>query len=102
MTNNIEKTMFNKGEAKVDKIFDEVDKIGHKIVVKNDKPICVFIAPKAYEDMIDLIEDYELMFEAEKRLRDEHNTKYYSMEEVMKMHGITQEELDAIPDVQIE
>ncbi|MFL0194412.1 type II toxin-antitoxin system prevent-host-death family antitoxin [Clostridium sp. WILCCON 0269] len=90
---------FNKGEAS--KIFEEVNKTGYKIVVKNNKPACVLITPKQYQEMVETIEDYELMIETKKRLKNESNMKC-SIEEVMKQHEITQEELDNIQDVEIE
>ncbi|MFL0198694.1 type II toxin-antitoxin system prevent-host-death family antitoxin [Clostridium sp. WILCCON 0269] len=89
---------FNKGEAS--KIFEEVNKTGYKIVVKNNKPACVLITPKQYQKMVETIEDYELMIETEKRLKNENNMECYSMEDVMKQHGIRQEELDNIQDVE--
>jgi antitoxin StbD len=57
---------FNRGEA--GKIFEEVNSNGFKIVVKNNKPTCVLITPKKYEEMIETIENYYLFLEAEKRM----------------------------------
>ncbi|NMM61188.1 type II toxin-antitoxin system Phd/YefM family antitoxin [Clostridium sp. P21] len=105
MLNNTENSIvpisrFNNGEA--GKIFDEVNKSGCKIVVKDNKPICVLISPKEYRDIIETIEDCELIIEAEQRMKNEDGMKSYSMEEIMKKYGITQEELDAMEDVEIE
>ena len=36
-------TRFNKGEA--NRIFEEVESTGIKIVVKNNKPSCILISP---------------------------------------------------------
>ena len=47
---------FNKGEAH--KIFDEVRENGYGIVVKNNNPTCVLIAPEIYEEMMEVIEKY--------------------------------------------
>ncbi len=54
---------FNKGEAH--KIFDEVKESGYGIVVKNNNPTCVLIAPEIYEEMMEIIEKYHSMVEAE-------------------------------------
>lgn len=55
---------FNKGEA--NKIFDEVKETGCKIVLKNNVPACVLITPEKYNEMMETIENYNLLVEAEK------------------------------------
>jgi len=89
---------FNKGEAA--KIFDEVSKSGIRIAVKNNKPACVLLSPERYESLLEEIEDLELMMEAEKRIAEGGLT--YSQEEVMQRLGITQADIDAAEDVEIE
>lgn len=91
---------FNKGEA--NKIFDEVNKTGCKIVVKNNKPTCVLITPEAYQDMVEEIEDLKLCMETERRIKNGAENDCISQEEIRKEFGITQEDLDAIEDVEIE
>lgn len=88
---------FNKGEA--NRIFEEVNATGPKIVLKNNKPTCVLVPPEEYERMLERLEDYELLTEAQKRMENEpENT--FSQEEIMKRFGITQEDLiDAEDDV---
>ena len=56
---------FNKGEAH--KIFDEVKENGYGIVVKNNTPTCVLITPEIYEEMMDIIDRYNSLMEAEER-----------------------------------
>jgi len=90
---------FNKGEAA--KIFDEVAKSGMRIAVKNNKPACVLLSPERYESLLEEIEDLELMMEAERRLAND-NGVYHSFEEVMAANGITQADIDAAEDVEIE
>jgi hypothetical protein len=46
------------------------------------------------------MEDFELMVETEKRLAD--GGPFYSADEVMKKLGISQTDLDAVEDVEIE
>ena len=48
---------FNKGKA--NKIFEDIQESGYKIVVKNNKPVCVLITPKKYEEMIRTIEEHK-------------------------------------------
>ena len=58
-------TRFNKGEA--NKIFDEVQASGTKIVVKNNKPACVLLSPSQYESLMETLSDYLLLDEAGRR-----------------------------------
>ena len=92
-------TRFNKGEA--NKIFDEVQMSGPKIVMKNNRPACVLLSPEQYESMIEMLSDSLLLAEAEQRMAANDDTQNLSHEEMMQSLGITQDELDAI-DVEIE
>ena len=91
---------FNKGEA--NKIFDEVNKNGYKIVVKNNKPTCVLITPERYREMEEIIENYNLLIEAEKRMENAKDDDFISSDEVLLNLGITKEELNNIDDVEID
>lgn len=90
---------FNRGEA--GKIFEEVVKSGTKIVVKNNKPICVLVDPKRYVELVDMVEDFLLLAEAEERMKASKPSDFVSYEEVMERLGIDPAELDEI-DVEIE
>jgi len=59
---------FNKGEA--NKIFEEVKETGFKIVLKNNTPACVLLKPEMYEQMLETIEEYRLLLEAERRMEN--------------------------------
>ena len=88
---------FNKGEAS--KIFDEVNKSGAKIVVKNNKPTCVLITPEDYEEMMETIENYYLLIETEKRMESAQENDFINHEELMKEINVKVEELR---DVEVE
>ena len=90
---------FNKGEA--NKIFDEVNKSGFKIVVKNNKPACVLITPETYQEMIEIIENYNLYIEAEKRMKNASVNDFVSSDDVIHDLGIKKDELNDI-EVDIE
>ena len=90
---------FNKGEAS--KIFDEVQTSGSRIVVKNNHPACVLISPEQYESLIEMLSDYLLFSEADKRMAENNDSENISQEEMMRRLGVTQEDLDAT-DVEIE
>ncbi len=90
---------FNKGEA--NKIFDEVEMTGTKIVVKNNKPACVLISPAQYESLMEMLSDFILREEAEARLEHYDVSESRTQEQMMEEFGITQGELDAL-DVELE
>jgi antitoxin StbD len=92
-------TRFNRGEA--NKIFDEVSVTGVKIVLKNNVPVGVILAPEQYEAMIELLEDYALFFEAEKRLKSSGAEETVTQDQLMHQLGISESDLDDI-EVDIE
>jgi len=83
-------TRFNKGEA--NKIFDEVKEGGYKIVVKNNVPACVLVAPERYQEMMELIENQYLISIAKERASS--NGKTYTQKQILDEFGITQDEID--------
>ncbi len=83
---------FNKGEA--NKIFEEVRKTGFKIVLKNNTPTCVLLTPETYELMLETIEDYRLLDEAEKRMANAKAGDFISSEKAMRELGISEADLD--------
>lgn len=91
-------TRFNRGEA--NKIFDEVNAKGVKVVLKNNTAACVLVKPERYDEMIEALEDYALFFEAERRSKAAGN-KTIPLSDVMKDLDITEEDLEAV-EVEIE
>ena len=92
-------TRFNKGEA--NKIFDEVQTNGTKIVVKNNKPACVLLSPAQYESLIETLSDYMLYAEAENRMKNNLDSENLTQEDVLRELGVSQDELDCV-NVEIE
>lgn len=90
-------TRFNKGEAS--RIFEEVQAGGPKIVMKNNRPACVLMSPEKYESLMEMLSDYILQEEAQRRAASSEET--LSPDEVMESLGITQSDLDEV-DVEIE
>lgn len=88
----------NKGEAS--KVFEEVRRDGVKIVMKNNDPSCVLVSPERYIEMEELLEDYLLADEAERREKMTACPKTISHEDILTRYGITKEEIDAA-DVEI-
>lgn len=90
---------FNKGEA--NKIFEEVKETGFKIVLKNNSPACVLLTPEAYEQMLETIEEYRLLIEAEKRMENAGAEDYVLHDQVLNELGINKGDIDNV-DVEIE
>lgn len=91
---------FNKGEAS--KICEEVKETGVKAVLKNNVRVMMLVEPNQYDEMVDLLEDYALLFEAEKRMKTAKTEGFLTQEQVMNYHNITQTDLDDTEDVEIE
>lgn len=98
LNNIVPITLFNRGQA--GKIFGEVKNGSPKIVIKNNEPEAVIISPDEYNELIERIEDAELLALAIERETQDDGTRY-SQKEVMEELGITQEEIDAMEDVEI-
>lgn len=92
-------TRFNKGEA--NRIFDEVESSGTKIVMKNNRPTRILMAPEKYETLMEMLSDYILQEEAERRMASADSEKTMSHLEVMESFGITEMDLDRT-EVEIE
>lgn len=90
-------TRFNKGEA--NRIFEEVEASGTKVVMKNNKPACILMSPEKYEYLIEMLSDYILQEEAEIRMQHFDEKETISQEEMMESLGITEEDLE---DVEVE
>lgn len=90
-------TRFNKGEA--NRIFDEVEKSGTKVVMKNNRPACVLMSPTKYESLMEMLSDYIMQEEAESRMTNYNPEEVVSQEELMAELGISNADLD---DVEVE
>lgn len=91
---------FNKGEA--NKIFDEVKASGFKVVLKNNTPSCVLLSPKMYEEMIEQLEDYRLILEAQERYTHANIEQTISHDDLLKELEISSDDLKKYHDVEIE
>jgi len=87
-------TRFNRGEAS--KIFDEVRESGYKIVVKNNTPACVMLAPERYQELMDMLDDQYLLVLAEERLKNDTG-ETTAFEEILTEDGLTFDDLKDVP-----
>ena len=90
---------FNKGEA--NRIFEEVESSGTKIVMKNNRPACILMSPEQYESLMEMVSDYLLQEEAESRMAHYNPDESVSQEELMRELGVSAADLDEI-EVEIE
>jgi len=90
---------FNKGEA--NKIFDEVKVEGVKIVLKNNMPACVLMTPELYETLMETMNDYHLICEAENRMKNATQGDFVSSEDVLDELGLDPDTLSKT-EVEIE
>lgn len=85
---------FSKGGA--NKIFDEVNKSGCKIVLKNNTPACVLISPDSYCALMAELEELRLLKLVEERIANDNGVTI-SADEVYLSLGIADDESDDIP-----
>ena len=98
--NSIPISQFDHGLA--EKIFSDVKSTGPKVVMKNNEAEAVLLSPDQYVQLMDLLNDYELLSLAEERMSHYDPSTLISEEEMDRELGITQEEFDAVGEVEFE
>lgn len=93
-------SLFNKGLA--GKIFEDVKKSGAKVVMKNNAAECVLLSPDEYLRLIDEVNDARLLSLAAERMADFDPAATVPAEALYKELGISQEDMDAVGEVEIE
>lgn len=97
--NMVSITDFNKGAA--GSIFDSVKQTGvPKLVLKRNEPTCVLVAPKAYINMVEELEDLRDYKLAMERLVASDASPLVSWAQILEETG--EEELDEMEDVELE
>ena len=92
-------TQFNRSQAS--KIFDRLHSENRLIVLKNNQPAAIILSPSEFQRLSEIEEDYTLLLEATKRLKEDSSSTS-SREEVMSELGISEADLAAAGDVVIE
>ena len=100
MDKTIPISMFNKGMA--GKIFTDVKNTGAKVVLKNNAPECVLMSPEEYVRFMDEVNDARLALIAAERMAERDPSKFVTHEEMLKKHGITEEDLEGYDEVEFE
>ena len=93
-TNILPISSFDKGNAAA--VFENLG-FGVKIVVKDDAPVGVVMSPQAYDEMALRLKETKMMLDAQLG-----KSGLVTMDKIMDEFGITQEQLDAMEDVEIE
>ena len=93
-------SLFNRGLA--GKIFEDVKQSGAKVVMKNNSAECVLLSPDEYVKLMDEVNDARLLSIANERMQNFNSTNLISSEDLYKELGITEEDLDAIGEVEFE
>ena len=100
LTDTVSISQFNRGQAA--KIFHQVRSDGAKVVMKNNVAEAVVLSPEEYLDLIESVEDAELLELALERRANHDPATRISFEEVLVELGITESELEEIPEVEFE
>lgn len=93
-------SQFHKGMAA--QIFSDVRKSGAKVVIKNNEPECVLMSPSDYMDFMEELADARLELLALKRIANGALDHTSTQKEVMESFGITEDDLAAMEEVEIE
>ena len=93
-------SLFNRGLA--GKIFEDVKQSGAKVVMKNNTAECVLMSPDEYVKLMDEVNDARLLSIANERMQNFNPTNLISSEDLYKELGITEEDLEAIGEVEFE
>lgn len=93
-------SQFHKGMAA--QIFSDVRKTGAKVVIKNNEPECVLMSPSDYMDFMEELADTRLEVLALQRIANGALEHTSTQKEVMESFGITDEDLAAMEEVEIE
>ena len=90
-------SQFNRGMAGT--IFEDVKAKGTKVVMKNNSAECVLMSPDEYIKIMDELNNAKLYSIAAERIQNYDPSKLVSSEEMDKKLGVSQEELDSVPEV---
>lgn len=100
LTRLIPISQFNKGQAS--KIFDRLRSEPELIVLKNNQPSAVILAPDEYIRLTEIEEDYNLLMEARQRLAANKDKTAIPAADVMKHFGISDADLEEVEEPEIE
>ena len=92
-------TQFNHGHAS--RIFDRLHSESQLIVLKNKQPVAIILSPSEFQRLSEIEEDYTLLLEATKRLKEDSSSTY-PHKEVMAELDISEADRTSAGDVVME
>ena len=93
-------SLFNNGMA--GEIFSDVRRNGAKVVMSDDVAECVLLAPEAYEQLMNDIEDARLLAVATERMNHYDPSELITQEDIDREFGFTPETLKDLDEVELE
>lgn len=91
---------FTRGKA--GRAFDRVRTGAPVIVVRNNVPAAVMVSPEEYDRLTEDSENLYLMQEALERLVKNEGKPHLTHDRLLRELGVTQDDIDALPDVELE
>lgn len=93
-------SQFSKGQAT--KVFDRLKNEPQLVVLKNNVPVAILLSPDEFSRMAEIEENYRLLMLAQERLAHNNLANARSEADVMARLGLSESEIDAAEDVEIE
>lgn len=93
-------SQFSKGQAT--QVFDRLKNEPQLVVLKNNVPAAILLSPDEFSRLAEIEENYRLLMLAQERLAGSNLEGARNEVDVMESLGITEEDVDAAEDVEIE
>lgn len=93
-------SQFSKGQAT--QVFDRLKNEPQLVVLKNNVPAAILLSPAEFSRLMEMEENYRLLTLAQERLDGNSLSKARKESEVMQSLGITEADIDAAEDVELE
>lgn len=93
-------SQFSKGQAT--RVFDRLKNEPQLVVLKNNVPAAILLSPEEFGRLAEIEENYRLLMLAQERLSDEQLANARDEASVMRALGISEADIDAAEDVDIE
>ncbi|HML48464.1 MAG TPA: type II toxin-antitoxin system Phd/YefM family antitoxin [Clostridia bacterium] len=83
-------------------VFDRLKNEPQLVVLKNNVPTAILLSPEEFSRLAEIEENYRLLMLAQERLDKNNLASARGEAEVMKSLGMTEADIDAAEDVEIE
>ena len=93
-------SQFSKGQAT--QVFDRLKNEPQLVVLKNNVPAAILLSPEEFGRLAEIEENYRLLMSAQERLAGQNLANARSEADVMKSLDITEDDINAAEDVEIE